>query len=223
MSHYKQTNVRGHWTLKNRSCWPWLYDPQVNVTRLSHVSLTIFISCFHNRKVETHFLKVSLILTSSPTLGHGPWGQESWNESRPSRVPMVQIWMFSDEWLARYTPLEKLKRKPAKKSTNAMEGSRTNEHMNGRTERQKLYTPRYKCRGTIISSYRYFVFSRGIISSFRYFVFLRGVISSFRYFVFSRGVISSFRYFVFSLFRLFAFLYSCAVRIVTLCLIWLKL
>ena len=79
-----------------------------------------------------------------------------------------------------------------------MEGSRTNEHMNGRTERQKLYTPRYKCRGTIISSFRYFVFSRGVISSFRYFVFSRGVISSFRYFVFSRGVISSFRYFVFS-------------------------
>ena len=62
---------QGHWTLKNRSCWPWLYDPQVNVTRLSHVSLTIFISCFHNRKVEKHFLKVSLILTSSPTLGSG--------------------------------------------------------------------------------------------------------------------------------------------------------
>ena len=99
---------QGHWTLKNRSCWPWLYDPQVSVTRLSHVSLTIFISCFHNRKVEKHFLKVSLILTSSPTLGHGPWGQESWNEIRPSRVPMVQIWMFSDEWLERYTPLEKL-------------------------------------------------------------------------------------------------------------------
>ena len=99
---------QGHWTLKNRSCWPWLYDPQVNVTRLSHVSLAIFISCFHNRKVEKHFLKVSLILTSGPTLGHGPWGQESWNKSRPSRVPMVQIWMFSDEWLARYIPLEKL-------------------------------------------------------------------------------------------------------------------
>ena len=29
-------------------------------------------------------------MTSSPTLGHGPRGQESWNESRPSRVPMVQ-------------------------------------------------------------------------------------------------------------------------------------
>ena len=97
-----------HWTVKYRSCWPWLHDPQVHVTRLSHVWPTIFISCFYNRKVEKHFLKVSSILTSSPTLGHWPWGQESWNESWPSRVPMVQIWMLSDEWLVRYTLLEKL-------------------------------------------------------------------------------------------------------------------
>ena len=39
---------------------------------------------------------------SSPTPGHGPWGQESWNERQPSRVLMVQIWMLSDEWLSRY-------------------------------------------------------------------------------------------------------------------------
>ena len=36
---------------------------------------------------------------------------------------MVQIWMFSDEWLARYTPLEKLKHKTALNSTNATRGS----------------------------------------------------------------------------------------------------
>ena len=30
-------------------------------------------------------------MTSSPIPGHGPWGQKSWNKSRPSRVPMVQI------------------------------------------------------------------------------------------------------------------------------------
>ena len=41
-------------------------------------------------------------MTSSPTPGHQPWGQESWNESRPSRVRMVQIWTLSDEWLSRY-------------------------------------------------------------------------------------------------------------------------
>ena len=96
---------QGHWIVKYRSCWPWPHDPQVNVTRLSHVWPTIFISCFHNRKVEKHFLKVFQILTSSSTLGHGPWGQESWNESWPSRVTMVQRWMLSDEWLVRYTPL----------------------------------------------------------------------------------------------------------------------
>ena len=80
---------------------------------------------------------------------------------------------------------------------------RTNEHMDGRTERQKLYTPRYKCRGIIISFFRYFVFLRDVFSSFS-----RGVISSFRYFVFSRGVISSFRYFFFSrgIIRLFVIL-----------------
>ena len=92
----------------HRLCRPLLHDPQVNVTRLSHVWPIIFISCFHNRKVEKRFLKVSYILTSSPILGHGPWGQESWNESQPSRVPTVQIWMLSDQWLVRYTPPEKL-------------------------------------------------------------------------------------------------------------------
>ena len=80
---------------------------------------------------------------------------------------------------------------------------RTNEHMNGRTERQKLYTPRYKCRGIIISSFRYFVFSRGVFSSFawRYLVFSLFRLFAWRYFVFSLFrlfVISSFRYFVFS-------------------------
>ena len=50
---------QNHWTVKYRSCWPSLHDPQVNVTRLSHVWPTICISCFHNRNVEKHFLKVS--------------------------------------------------------------------------------------------------------------------------------------------------------------------
>ena len=54
------------------------------------------------------------MLTSSPTPGHRPWGEESWNESGPSRVPMVQIGMLSDEWLVRYTPLELLERKTLK-------------------------------------------------------------------------------------------------------------
>ena len=31
---------QNHWTMKYRSCWPSLHDPQVNVTRLSHVRPT---------------------------------------------------------------------------------------------------------------------------------------------------------------------------------------
>ena len=50
---------QNHWTVKYRSCWPSLHDTQVDVTRLSHVWSTVWISCFHNRKVEKHFLKVS--------------------------------------------------------------------------------------------------------------------------------------------------------------------
>ena len=72
-------------------------------------------------------------MTSSPTLGNRPWGQESWNESWPSRVPMVQIWMLSDEWFVRCTPLEKLPRNSVKNfvinSTN-MTDVRTNEWTN---------------------------------------------------------------------------------------------
>ena len=105
---------QNHWTVKYRSCSPSLHDPQVHVTQWSHVRPTICISWFHNRKVEKHFLKVSYIFTSSPTPGHGPWGEESWNKSRPSRVPMVQIWMLPDEWLVRYTSFELLARKTSK-------------------------------------------------------------------------------------------------------------
>ena len=73
-------------------------------------------------------------MTSNPTLGHGPWGQESWTESRPSRVPMVQIWMLSDEWLVRYTPLENVKL--GSNSTNGME-SWTNKQTNEWTYKRK--------------------------------------------------------------------------------------
>ena len=77
-------------------------------------------------------------------------------------------------------------------------------------------------------AWRYFVFSRGVVLSFRVEYFC---LSAWRYFVFSPGVISSFRLasfrlasFHLALFRLasfhvFAFLYSCAARIVTLYLI----
>ena len=45
---------KNHWTVKYRCCWPSLHDPQVHVTRLSHVRPTIYISWFRNRKVEKH-------------------------------------------------------------------------------------------------------------------------------------------------------------------------
>ena len=54
---------------------------------------------------------MSWILTSSPIPGHGPWDQESWNESRSPRVHIVQIGMLSDEWLSRYVKFETLQHK----------------------------------------------------------------------------------------------------------------
>ena len=59
ISNSLQDIRQNHWTVKYRSCWPSLHDPQVYVTRLSHVWPAICISWFHNRKVEKHFLKVS--------------------------------------------------------------------------------------------------------------------------------------------------------------------
>ena len=52
----------------DRSCWPSLHDPQVNVTRQTEVWPTIClpVSCFHNRKVEKNFnqkLKISKSMT----------------------------------------------------------------------------------------------------------------------------------------------------------------
>ena len=49
---------QNHWTMKYRSCLPSLHDPQVHVTRLSHVWPTICIICFHNRKQKNTFLGV---------------------------------------------------------------------------------------------------------------------------------------------------------------------
>ena len=59
ISNSLQDIRQNQWTVKYRSCWPSLHDPQIHVTRLSHVWPTICISSFHNRKVEKHFLKVS--------------------------------------------------------------------------------------------------------------------------------------------------------------------
>ena len=40
---------QNHWTVKYRSGWPSLHDPQVHVTRLSHVWPTICQSCFQKK------------------------------------------------------------------------------------------------------------------------------------------------------------------------------
>ena len=80
-------------------------------------------------------------MTSSPNSGHGPWGEETWNESRPSRVPMVQVWMLSDVWLVRYTPLELLACKteviPRMWRKYERTNKRTNERIYERTDEQK--------------------------------------------------------------------------------------
>ena len=46
---------QNHWTVKYRSCWPSLYDPQVNVTRLSHVWQTICMLFSKPICRNTHF------------------------------------------------------------------------------------------------------------------------------------------------------------------------
>ena len=45
-------------------------------------------------KMEYKFLKVSKILTSSPTLGHEPLGLMSRRENQPHILPSVQIQMI---------------------------------------------------------------------------------------------------------------------------------
>ena len=75
-SNSLQAIRQNHRTVKYRWCWPSVYDPQVNVTRLSHVWPTICISCFHNRKVEKTVFNGHLDIDLKPhpgawTLGSG--------------------------------------------------------------------------------------------------------------------------------------------------------
>ena len=133
---------QNHWTVKYGSCWPSLHNPRNNVKRLSHVWPTICISCFHNRKVEKHYLKVSKILTSSPTQGHGPRNHGMKADPPGYLLSKYECFLMSGSWdiphLRNFKQLcEKLRRK-------------FHEHdrcTKSRTERQKLYTPWHKCRG----------------------------------------------------------------------------
>ena len=60
---------QNQWTVKYRSCWPSLHDPQIHVTRFSHVRPTICISCCHKRKSrKTLFVCLCWGLTSQSTI-----------------------------------------------------------------------------------------------------------------------------------------------------------
>ena len=66
---------QNHWTVKYRS-WPSFHDPQVHVTRFSHVRSTICISCCHYRKSRKTLFKGVLDFDLYPhpgawTLGSG--------------------------------------------------------------------------------------------------------------------------------------------------------
>ena len=89
--------------MKYRSCWPSRHDLQVNVTRLTDVWPSVCLSCFYSRKVEKnkHFYRCPRFW-SKPHPGVKTLRSMSWNESRLSRVPMVQPWMLSDKRLLKH-------------------------------------------------------------------------------------------------------------------------
>ena len=153
-SNSRQDIRQNHWTMKYRSCWPSLHDPQVHVTRLSHVRPTICISLFHNRKVEKHFLKVSYILTSSPTRGMDPGVRSHGMKANPPGYlwSKDECFLMSGWWDILHSSC--LHVKLWSNSTNGTEvqmnehmngWTERRKHMNGWTERRKLYTPRHKC------------------------------------------------------------------------------
>ena len=63
---------QNHWTVKYRSCWPSLHDPQVHVTRLSHIWPTICTSCFYNRKSRKILFKGPRFWPLAPPQGMDP-------------------------------------------------------------------------------------------------------------------------------------------------------
>ena len=79
-------------------------------------------------------------MTSSPTLWHGPWGQKLWNISKSSKVPMIQVWMLSDERLLRYTHMWNCNTKLWRRVPLM---GRKDKLTNIWMERQRLYTPRH--------------------------------------------------------------------------------
>ena len=137
---------QNHWTMKYRSCWPSLHDPKVHVIRFSHVRPTICISCCHNRKVEKHFLKVSYILTSSPTPGKDPG---VWSHGMKADPPGYLWSKYECFLMSGWWDILHLSCFNVKLWSNSTNGTklRTDERTNIWTERRKLYTPQHKCRG----------------------------------------------------------------------------
>ena len=88
---------QNHWTMKYRSCWYRSQRHKVDWCLTSYIH-----NLFVEQKKKKTFQKCPRCLASCPTLEYGHWGQVSWNESWPSRVPLFQIWMLSGEWWSRY-------------------------------------------------------------------------------------------------------------------------
>ena len=187
MSHYKQKmyEKQGHWTPKNRSCWPWLYDPQVNVTRLSHVSLTIFISCFHNRKVEKHFLKLSWFWPLAP-----PWGMDPGVRSHGMKAdpPGYLLSKYECFLMSGWRDIPHLRNFNVKLLKNPLMRWKEVERMNIWTDERKdknyislgINAGVQLSRVFVISFFRVALFRLFVISSFRLALFRLFVISSFR-------------------------------------------
>ena len=108
--------------------------------RLGHLDDWYLTKCLRvsiQEKAVYHFF----IMTSSPIPGHQPWGQNLWNVSRPSKIPMTQVLMLSDEWLPRYTHLRNFNAKLGGKFHKC--DRRTYKCTNIWMERWKLYMPQH--------------------------------------------------------------------------------
>ena len=105
-SNSLQDKRQNHWTIKYRSQWPifsfrsnirsyWLIIPKYDV----HASNSL-------QDIRQNHWTVKY-RSWWPSLHDPQVKSQGWNRS-PTRVPMVQIWMLSDEWLSRYELLKNL-------------------------------------------------------------------------------------------------------------------
>ena len=137
ISNSLQDIRQNHWTVKYRSCWPSLHDPQVHVTRLSHVRPTICISWFHNRKVEKHFLKCPRFWPLAPPRGMDPGVRSHGMKADPPGYlrSKYECFLMSGWWVILHSSC--LNIKLWSNSTNGTEvrtNERTYERTNGKTK-----------------------------------------------------------------------------------------